>query len=223
MYCRRCGAGWGLGKPAEAGDSARHRNRQRLRVIPSAPPPLHRASQTAAGFVDVTARLSLAMAVLSIGWSLLQLLLVALLGRLDPLGWLERQGLPVPAALHWAAQHALSLSVLMLLLSVALLAVSWALLRHHEWGRIGFIVFLVVVALANFAMLPLVDGLFTAMQAVLPPGFHDSADGRHAMAQMQASRWTALLSAGATALAFAGLHAWLVVKLCRDEVRALFR
>ena len=34
-------------------------------------------------FVDVTARLSLAMAVLSIGWSLLQLLLVALLGRPD--------------------------------------------------------------------------------------------------------------------------------------------
>ena len=43
------------------------------------------------------------------------------------------------------------------------------------------------------------------------------------MAQMQASRWTALISAGVTALAFAGLHAWLVVRLCRDEVRALFR
>ena len=72
-------------------------------------------------------------------------------------------------------------------------------------------------------MLPLVDGMFTAMQAILPPGFHDSPDGRHAMAQMQASRWTALISAGVTALAFAGLHAWLVVRLCRDEVRALFR
>jgi len=192
-------------------------------VIQPVPPPLRPASASAAGFIDVTARLSLAMAVLSIAWSLFQLLLVVLLDRLDPLDWLQRQGLPVPAALQWAAQHALSLTVLMLLLCVALLAVSWAMLRRYEWGRIGFIVFLVGVALANFAMLPLVDGMFTAMQAIMPPGFHDSPDGRHAMAQMQASRWTALISAGVTALAFAGLHAWLVVKLCRDEVRALFR
>lgn len=192
-------------------------------MIQPVPPPLRPASASAAGFIDVTARLSLAMAVLSIAWSLFQLLLVVLLDRLDPLDWLQRQGLPVPAALQWTAQHARSLTVLMLLLCVALLAVSWAMLRRYEWGRIGFIVFLVGVALANFAMLPLVDGMFTAMQAIMPPGFHDSPDGRHAMAQMQASRWTALISAGVTALAFAGLHAWLVVKLCRDEVRALFR
>ncbi len=214
------GGGWATGlKPA----IVRPPPPPAHRVIQPVPPPLRPASASAAGFIDVTARLSLAMAVLSIAWSLFQLLLVVLLDRLDPLDWLQRQGLPVPAALQWAAQHALSLTVLMLLLCVALLAVSWAMLRRYEWGRIGFIVFLVGVALANFAMLPLVDGMFTAMQAIMPPGFHDSPDGRHAMAQMQASRWTALISAGVTALAFAGLHAWLVVKLCRDEVRALFR
>ena len=214
------GGGWATGlKPA----IVRPPPPPAHRVIQPVPPPLRPASASAAGFIDVTARLSLAMAVLSIAWSLFQLLLVVLLDRLDPLDWLQRQGLPVPAALQWAAQHALSLTVLMLLLCVALLAVSWAMLRRYEWGRIGFIVFLVGVALANFAMLPLVDGMFTAMQAILPPGFHDSPDGRHAMAQMQASRWTALISAGVTALAFAGLHAWLVVRLCRDEVRALFR
>lgn len=214
------GGGWATGlKPA----IVRPPPPPAHRVIQPVPPPLRPASASAAGFIDVTARLSLAMAVLSIAWSLFQLLLVVLLDRLDPLDWLQRQGLPVPAALQWAAQHALSLTVLMLLLCMALLAVSWAMLRRYEWGRIGFIVFLVGVALANFAMLPLVDGMFTAMQAIMPPGFHDSPDGRHAMAQMQASRWTALISAGVTALAFAGLHAWLVVKLCRDEVRALFR
>ncbi len=214
------GGGWATGlKPA----IVRPPPPPAHRVIQPVPPPLRPASASAAGFIDVTARLSLAMAVLSIAWSLFQLLLVVLLDRLDPLDWLQRQGLPVPAALQWAAQHALSLTVLMLLLCVALLAVSWAMLRRYEWGRIGFIVFLVGVTLANFAMLPLVDGMFTAMQAIMPPGFHDSPDGRHAMAQMQASRWTALISAGVTALAFAGLHAWLVVKLCRDEVRALFR
>ena len=214
------GGGWATGlKPA----IVRPPPPPAHRVIQPVPPPLRPASASAAGFIDVTARLSLAMAVLSIAWSLFQLLLVVLLDRLDPLDWLQRQGLPVPAALQWAAQHALSLTVLMLLLCMALLAVSWAMLRRYEWGRIGFIVFLVGVALANFAMLPLVDGMFTAMQAIMPPGFHDSPDGRHAMAQMQASRWTALISAGVTALAFAGLHAWLVVRLCRDEVRALFR
>ncbi len=214
------GGGWATGlKPA----IVRPPPPPAHRVSQPVPPPLRPASASAAGFIDVTARLSLAMAVLSIAWSLFQLLLVVLLDRLDPLDWLQRQGLPVPAALQWTAQHALSLTVLMLLLCVALLAVSWAMLRRYEWGRIGFIVFLVGVALANFAMLPLVDGMFTAMQAIMPPGFHDSPDGRHAMAQMQASRWTALISAGVTALAFAGLHAWLVVKLCRDEVRALFR
>jgi len=213
----------GLGKSREAGDSALHRFPQPARVIQPSLPPLRPARPTAAAFVDVTARLSLVMAGLSVAWSLFQLLLVAALGRLDPVGWLQRQGLPVPSAMQWAAHHALSLTLLMLLLSVALLAVSWALLRRHEWGRIGFIVFLVVVALANFAMLPLVDGMFAAMQSILPAGFLDSPDGREALAQMQASRWTALISAGVTALAFAGLHGWLVIKLCRDEVRALFR
>lgn len=224
MYCRRRHGRWpGLGNPAEAGDSALHRFPQRARVTQPALPPLHPARPAAAGFVDVTARLSLLMAGLSIAWSLFQLLLVALFGRLDPLGWLQQQGLPVPSAMQWAARHALSLTLLMLLLSVALLAVSWGLLRRHEWGRIGFIVFLVVVAVANFATLPLVDGMFAAMQSILPPGFQDSPDGQEALAQIQASRWTALLSAGATALAFAGLHGWLVLRLCRDDVRALFR
>lgn len=193
------------------------------RVIQPELPPLRSTRSPAAAFVDVTARLSLLMAGLSIAWSLFQLLLVAVLGRLDPMGWLQQQGLPVPTAMQWAARHALSLTLLMLLSSVALLVVSWAFLRHREWGRIGFIVFLVVVALANFAMLPLVDGMFAAMQTLLPSGFQDSPDSREVLAQMQASRWTALIGAGATALAFAGLHGWLVVKLCRDEVRALFR
>ncbi len=186
-------------------------------------PPSRSTRSPAAAFIDVTARLSLLMAGLSIAWSLFQLLLVAVLGRLDVVGWLQQQALPVPPAMQWAARHALSLTLLMLLLSVALLAVSWALLRRREWGRIGFIVFLVLVAVANFAMLPLVDGMFDAMQSILPAGFLDSPEGGKALAQMRASRWTALLSIGATALAFAGLHGWLVLKLCRDEVRALFR
>ena len=110
----------------------------------------------------------------------------------------------------------------MLLASLALLAVSCALLKHYEWGRIGFIVFLIVVALANFALLPLVDGMFDAMQAIVPADFLSSPEARDMRIQLQASRWVSLLTVVGTALVFAALHGWLVFKLQRAEVRALF-
>lgn len=184
--------------------------------------PTHRSRDTAASFVDVTARLSLLMAALGVAWSLLQLLLVLALGQLDIASWMHDEGFPVPAALAWAGRHATALTLLMLLASLALLAVSWAMLKHREWGRLGFIVFLVVVALANFAMLPLVDGMFDAMQAIVPADFLSSPEARDMRIQLQASRWVSLATAAGTALVFAALHGWLVFKLQRAEVRALF-
>ncbi|MGB3393463.1 MAG: hypothetical protein WA956_03345 [Stenotrophomonas sp.] len=185
--------------------------------------PLPPPRSTAAAFVDVTAKLSLLMAGLSVLWCLLQLLLAMLLDRFDLIGWLQRHYLPVPPALEWTLRHALALSVSMLLLALAFTAVSWALLRHREWGRWGFIVFLVVMAAANFALLPLLDGMFEAMQAMLPTEFLATAQGHEAMLQIHNGRWFALISTGVTALVFAILHGWLVFKLCRRDVRALFR
>jgi len=180
-------------------------------------------SGSVATFIAATAKLSLLVAVLSVLWCLLQLLLVVLLGRFDPMDWLLRHGLSPPPSLQWALQYALALTVAMLLSSLALLAVSWAMLRHREWGRIGFIVLLVVVALANFAMLPLLDGLFDAMRAMLPAGFAATEEGRQALAQLQSGRWIALSGSGISALLVAALHGWLAFKLCRPQVRALFR
>ena len=185
--------------------------------------PTTRSRGTAAAFVDVTAKLALLMAALGVVWSLLQLVLVLALGQLDISGWMQRESLPVPASLAWAGRHATALTLLMLLASLALLAVSWAMLKHREWGRIGFIVFLVVVALANFAMLPLVDGMFDAMQAIVPADFLSSPEARDMRVQLQASRWISLLTAGGTALMFAVLHGWMVIKLCRRDVQTLFR
>ncbi len=185
--------------------------------------PTTRSHGTAAAFVDVTAKLALLMAALGVVWSLLQLVLVLALGQLDISGWMQRESLPVPASLVWAGRHATALTLLMLLLSLAFLAVSWALLKHREWGRIGFIVFLVVVALANFAMLPLVNDLFDAMHAILPADFMASPQAREMRIQLQASRWVSLLTAGGTALVFAVLHGWMVIKLCRRDVQTLFR
>jgi flagellar biogenesis protein FliO len=177
----------------------------------------------ATGFIDVTAKLSLLMAALSIAWSLFQLILAGLLQRLDVVGWLQQREMPVPATMQWAAQHMLALSLLQLLASLALLAVSWGLLKRRHWGRIGFIVFLVLVALANFACLPLIQDIFDSMYALVPGGFLDSPQGQDMRAQLQISRWTALLTASITALAFAVLHGWLVIKLQRPDVRRQFR
>lgn len=177
----------------------------------------------ATSFIDVTAKLSLLMAALSVAWSLFQLLVVGLLGRFDLLGWMQQQDLPVPAAMQWAAQHLLTLSLLLLLASLAFAAVSWGLLKRREWGRIGFIVFLVLIAVANFASLPLIQQLFDGMYAIMPVEFLDSPQGRDMRVQVQVSRWTALLTSSVTALAFAVLHGWLVIKLQRPDVRKQFR
>ena len=186
-------------------------------------PPIPAAPSAAASFIAVTAKLSLLMSAVAIAWSLLQLLVVALMGRLDIIAAMQNEGLPVPAGVIWLGEHALSLSVLGLLLSIAFLAVSWALLRHREWGRIGFIVFLVLVALANFAFLPLIHGMFESMQAMVPGDYLNSPQGLEMRVQLRVGLWTSLITGGVTALALAVLHAWLVIKLRRPDVRALFR
>ena len=187
------------------------------------PPQLPPPPSAAASFIAVTAKLSLVMSVLAIVWSLLQVLVVALIGRLDILGAMQNEGLPVTPGMLWLGEHALSLSVLGLLLSFAFLAVSWALLKHREWGRIGFIVFLVLLAVANFAFLPLIHGMFEGMQAMVPAEFLNSPQGLEMRVQLRVGLWTSLITGGAAALAVAGLHGWLVIKLRRPDVRNLFR
>ncbi|WP_296248305.1 hypothetical protein [uncultured Stenotrophomonas sp.] len=186
-------------------------------------PPLPAKPSAAASFIAVTAKLSLVIAAMALAWSLLQLLVAALMGRMDILRTMQDEGLPVPPGMLWLSEHVLSLSVLGLLLSIAFLAVSWALLRHREWGRIGFIVFLVLVALANFAFLPLIHSMFDSMQAMVPAEFLNSPQGLEMRVQLRVGLWTSLITSAVTALALAVLHGWLVIKLSRPDVRALFR
>lgn len=173
-------------------------------------------------FVDVTAKLSMVMAALAILWSLIQLVLVLALGRLDMLGALQDQGLPLPEAFQWLGRHALSLTALMLVVSVAFLAVSWGMFKRREWGRLGFIVFLVLVALLNFASLPVIHSVFDNMRSMFPAEFLQSAEGRELRVQLTSGMWMSLISGAVTAIAFAALHGWLVIKLRRPDVRALF-
>lgn len=186
-------------------------------------PPVKTPRSAAETFVDVTAKLSLVMAALAILWSLFQLVLVTVLGRLDVLDFTQSHGLPVPEVFRWMEQHALLLSVLLLAVSVVFLAVSWGLLKHREWGRRGFIIFLVLVALLNFASLPLIQSLFDSMQAMFPAEFLQTAEGVNLRVQLNTGLWMSLISGAITAIAFAALHGWLVIKLQRPDVRALFQ
>lgn len=187
--------------------------------LPAPPPP----PTTSTSFIDVTARLSLLLGALSVLWSVFQLLLAALLQRFDLGAWMLQQEIPVPAALHWAAQHVLALSLLLLGASLAFVAVSWGLLRRREWGRTGFIVFLVLAALANFAFLPLIQELFNGLYTLVPAELSGSPQGREVHAQLRLSHWLALLVAAISAVALAALHGWLVMMLRRPEIRRQFR
>ncbi len=189
-------------------------------------PPLPGTGQPrskARSFVDVTAKLALVMAVLSVLYSVLQLALVGALGLADIGHWLSVRGLAPPAGLQWLLDHAVALGVLMLLFSLAFLAVSWGLLARHEWARLGFIAFLVLVAVANFACLPLIDAMFSGLADMFPAEIFDSVEGRELWAQLQISRWTSLITGGLTSLAFAVLHGWLVIRFKREDIREQFR
>ncbi len=186
--------------------------------LPTATP--HRSS--ADRFVDVTAKLSLALGALGIAWCLFQLLMVALLGRLDIVALMQRDGLVVPDWVHWTDAHAFTLSVAMLSLSVAFVVMCWAMLKRQEWGRIGFIVFLLLVALGNFAFIPVMDSMVSSMLTIFPDDFLNSPQGAEMRAQMAFSRWSLLITLLVSSLAIAALHGWLAIKLQRRDVRALF-
>jgi len=128
----------------------------------------------------------------------------------------------VPPAVAWMLEQRRLLSLLGLLLSGLFLVSSWGLLRRRDWARWTFIAFLLATALLNFASLALVGQFFDGMVGMFPQEFLDSREGREFMAQMQANRIVSLVTATATALAFAGLHGWLAWKLCTPQVRAEF-
>ena len=175
-----------------------------------------------ARFVSLTARLSLVMAALGIVYCLVQLGGIALLQALDLRRFLFDLGLELPPSLAWLATHALALGAAMLVGSSLFAVVSWGLLQRREWARLGYIAVLLVVAVANFAVLPLVDSLFTDLQAMLPVAPDDPQVSELAQ-QLQFSRWMTLGTSVAAALALGALHLWLCWALGLPQVRTLFR
>jgi len=171
-------------------------------------------------FIKTTAQLSLAMAALSVLWSAGQLLTMLLANALN---WFATLPLDImPPLMVWLIQHGVALSMLLLLASLAFLVVSWGMLRYYDWGRIGFIVFLIAIAVINFAFLPAIDHVMTYNDTLFAAS-DITPEGREYLAQFKMVRRMILLIVGATMVVIAVAHAWLAWKLNRPAIRALFR
>lgn len=186
------------------------------------PPPLPAARPPSGGFVGVLGWISLAMAVIGVLYGGMQVIS----GLMFPADRYLRLftaagGEPpsLPPLMLWMYTHTLWVGVLMVALSLVLLLVSWALLKRREWGRKLFIVLLVVGTLWQFASLwalpQMVEGTLALQGGMLPKGQEMPAEFQTLMA---AAMWMG----GAVSVVFAGVHAWLIWKLCTPTIRAQF-
>jgi hypothetical protein len=127
----------------------------------------------------------------------------------------------MPPSLRWFSRHAVAVNVALTVLSVAGAVASWGLLRRYRWALWTFIVLLVVTAVLNFAGAWVVDEVFRLLMVHLPPNV-DAADAAqvHRELLMQRVIYTGMMIV--TSLAFAALHAWLVLRLLRPDVKRLF-
>lgn len=178
------------------------------------------ASPARSSFVTVMAWLTLAVAALGVAGNGLQALLVLAFPQSADLSTLLPPGTPQPAMLGWLARHMLALSLWSVAGSLLLGWVSWALLQRREWARLAFIALLVLAALANFACIPLAG---SALSMVVPATGASSAEE---LARLQATVGPMLTVLRAmlwiASLAIAGLHGWIVWRLCRADIRAEF-
>lgn len=127
----------------------------------------------------------------------------------------------VPSSLRWFGRHAVAVNVGMLVLSVVGAAACWGILRRNRWALWTFIVLLVVTALLNFVGAWVIDEVFHQIILHLPANVDASDAGQlRRDLRMQRALYTGL--AVLTALAFAALHAWLVVRVLRPDVQRLF-
>lgn len=124
---------------------------------------------------------------------------------------------PVPAPALWALSHLTAIAVGFLLVSAAFLAVSVGLLRRRAWAWWGFVLFMVLGALANFAGIAVIDGVFAWVDR-LP----QTPDAGPLLAELASLRAMSLTMAWVTAIVFGVLHALIVWQLCRPGVRAEF-
>ncbi|MCL1529846.1 hypothetical protein M3O57_10150 [Xanthomonas nasturtii] len=178
------------------------------------------SAQQRGGFVTPLAWVSLLLGVVSVLANLVQIALIALTPDAGSLGLPE--GITLPHSWQWLIDHALSLSVAGVVLSVAFAWLSWALLQRREWARVGFVIVLLVTGLLNFGGLALIGPLFDGVQTLLPADVLHSPEWPQMQARLQATRQMALVLTGLGAVAIGCVHAAVAWRLCTPAVRAGF-
>ncbi|MDG2525352.1 hypothetical protein P6166_08300 [Stenotrophomonas sp. HITSZ_GD] len=174
-------------------------------------------------FVTVMAWLSLAMALMSAACSALQAAMALALPGLTDFSALLPPGTPVPASLAWLGAHLVALSVLGAIASLGVAWISWALLQRREWARVAFIALLALVALANFAAIPLADALVEMALGTLTLAPASGAEATAQLLDAGAPMLAAVrLMAWISALTIAAVHAGIIWQLCRPGIRAEF-
>ncbi|MET0717893.1 MAG: hypothetical protein ABWY48_11870 [Pseudoxanthomonas sp.] len=188
----------------------------------SVPPPIPANGRPGNSFVTVLAWVSMALALLGVVYGLLQTLTGLFMPQDYYLRMLNPYGgeLPrLPPLLEWIYAHTLLMGVLTTALSAVFAWVSWGMLKRAEWGRRGFIALLVLGALWQFACVlaipQLIEGTLAIQAGALPQGQSLPPEFESIMAAM-------MMVGAAVALLFAGLHGWLVWKLCTPAIRAEF-
>lgn len=128
----------------------------------------------------------------------------------------------VPPSLLWFGRHAVAVNLGLFAISLLGAVACWGILRRRRWALWTFIVLLVVTALLNFCFPWAIEVVFRHVnQQVLPNmGSANTHQLRHDLSTL---RLTYTSITAATAVAFAVVHAWLVVRLLRPDVKHWFR
>lgn len=186
------------------------------------PPPIPESPRPSNSFVTVLAWISIALALLGLVYGLLQAVMGLVmppdyyLRLLNPYGGEPPQ---LPPLMQWIYTHTLLMGLLMTVLSAIFLWVSWGVLKRKEWGRKGFIAILALGALWQFACVLAIpqftEGMLAIQAGALP-------QGQAMPPEFEAVMTAAMLMGGLVAVVFAGLHGWIIWKLCTPAVRAEF-
>ncbi|WP_312319961.1 hypothetical protein [Stenotrophomonas sp.] len=127
----------------------------------------------------------------------------------------------VPPSLRWFGRHAVAFNLAMTAICVAGAVSCWGLLRRLNWALQLFIVLLVLTAVLNFFAVWVVDDIFRQLALHLPAAVDDVDQGElRSELLIQRILYTGI--ALATALSFAVLHGWLLVRLGKPDVKAWF-
>lgn len=162
-------------------------------------------------FVTVMAWISIALGALGAISGLMQAAMLPMLPIDTMLQPLDEAGMALPPALAWMFGHLQLLNFLSLLSSALFAWVSWGLLKRREWGRLGFIAFLVLGALAGIAGAAWFGHVFDGL------GGGDNVDP---LLQSLQSAMRTMMWLGAAAVAL--LHGAIVWKLCTPQIRGEF-